>query len=157
MLGLCFYQIFYAVAVTNVTLVFAAYILYCLLRKRAYKIPKVVALHFISLLIIGIGYWCSEWYIDNNFIHYDCSDREDSAGLAMIISTLAILIVCVLFRKRLYVINRFVDKVFVIFDASLLFYVMVLVIPNFGKFIEEILLFVSIPFLALFSLFGIRL
>jgi hypothetical protein len=145
MMGWCMYELIYLIALSSVTSVFCVYVFYNLIRWRLSTSLKAIALHFLSVLLIGLGYLISEYYIDYNN-HFRCEDREGTASIVMLISVLIIILLCVLLLRKQYVINRSVNTLLALFETLLLLWVLVfLAIPDWKSFSELVMLSFLIP------------
>lgn len=145
-MGWCLYELIYLVTLSSVTFVFCGYSFYNLVRWRISKCNKAIALHFISMFLIGFGYLVSEYFIDY-YGQNSCQERESVSSQVMLVSTIFIMIMCFVLRKKQYILNCPVNKILVFLDAALLLAVLLfVVIPEWKDFIKLITFLFSVPF-----------
>lgn len=155
-MGWCMYELLYAGVVSTTTMVFLVCIAYVLITRQSNKLIKIIALHGISMLVIGLGYLFSEWYMDNvsTSIH-SCSDRESVTTRAMLVSVAVIILACLLLRKNKYVINKLITTVLCSINTLVVFiFLMSEVVPNWKSYADVTSFAVEFPFLVLYSLIG---
>lgn len=109
-MGWCLYELAYLFAAGNIVLFFLFWAVYHLFRRRYDKVQKISSLGTVSVLVVALGMLVSEAVLEMGDVS-DCDIEGSTAIFMMIVSTLAIIYVLALTRKREHVFNKKADLI----------------------------------------------
>lgn len=151
MINWCLYELIYLITFSSVTLVFVPFLIYALVKRRIVQVEKLLALHFISVVLIGLGYFLSELLIDELDL-YRCSENEQIALLAMLFVLASVSLVSLWHWKKQHVVNKLVNRLLAALDIFCWVIVLFIVISDFENFYELSMLLLFIPFQILITI-----
>lgn len=113
------YQLVYMIAVIVVSVPFFVSALYNYIKSHSNKSVKALALHLISMILIGIGFVISEFYIAY-FEVYGCEESEGIAFFFMVVTTIVIVYIWGEFKKKKYVFTCKANRTLAYIDVTLM-------------------------------------
>ena len=129
-MGWCLYGLIYVITIVFVVVCFISWAMLNVFLSLKIKFKTIIALHFISLIVILLGYLVTESFI-NSQSQYICKEKEFVAVVVMIISVVSILIICIIFSKYQFLINKKITTTLAILDVGIVtIFIFFVLIPN---------------------------